>query len=230
MIGLNLLAGGASTTADRFYGVTIGIVTNNKDDEMKIGRVKVKLPWLSETDESNWARVVSPMAGADRGLYFLPEVGDEVLVAFEHGDIQFPYILGGLWNGKDKPHISNSDGKNNVREIRSRTGHAITLDDTQGEEKITISTKEGKNALVIDASQNTIQITVEKDFTIQAKGNINLKSSGGDVAIECQNFSVDAQQNATIKANSNSSIEAQTGIAIKCMAGVKINDGALEVT
>jgi uncharacterized protein involved in type VI secretion and phage assembly len=227
MMGLNLLME-SSNDSDRFYGVTIGLVTNNKDDQ-KMGRVKVKLPWLSEQDESDWARIVSPMAGKERGFYMLPEVGDEVLVAFEHGDVRFPYILGGLWNGKDKPPQVNEDGKNNLREIRSRSGHAIVLDDTQGKEKITISAKGGKNTLVIDASQNTIQITVEKDFSMTAKGNISLDSQG-DVEIKCQNFSVDAQQNSTIKASGNSSIEAQGGMAIKCMAGVKINDGALEVT
>jgi uncharacterized protein involved in type VI secretion and phage assembly len=229
MMGLNLLMNGASDTGDRVYGVTIGMVTNNQDQE-KMGRVKVKLPWLSEQDESNWARVVSPMAGKERGFYMLPEVGDEVLVAFEHGDVRFPYVLGSLWNGKDEPPEINGDGKNNLRVMRSRSGHAIIFDDTKGAEKITISTKDNKNAMVIDASQNTIQITVEKDFSIEAKGNINLKSSGGDVAIECTNFSVDAKQSCTLKANANTSLEAQGGLAIKCMAGVKINDGALEVT
>jgi uncharacterized protein involved in type VI secretion and phage assembly len=228
MMGLNLLMNGSSNVDDRFYGVTIGVVTNNKDDQ-KMGRVKVKLPWLSEQDESDWARIVSPMAGNQRGFCMLPEVGDEVLVAFEHGDIRFPYVLGGLWNGKDKPPQVNEDGKNNVREIRSRSGHAIVLDDTEGKEKITISGKGGKNALVIDASQNTIQITVEKDFSIEAKGKISLDSKG-DVDIKCRNFSVNAQQDCSLKANANSTIEAQAGIAVKCMAGVKINDGALEVT
>src|SRR5687768_7153196 len=86
----------------RMYGVVIGIITNNKDPD-KLGRVKVKFPWLSDTDESFWARTATPMAGNQRGMYFLPEVDDEVLVAFEHGDLRFPYIIGALWNGKDKP-------------------------------------------------------------------------------------------------------------------------------
>lgn len=118
MIGLDLLMPDDRNV--RFYGVTIAVVTNIKDPD-GVGRIKVKFPWLSGEDESAWARVLTPMAGEDRGFYFLPEVDDEVLVAFEHGDIAFPYILGSLWNGKDKPPLKNDDGKNNKRMIKSRS-------------------------------------------------------------------------------------------------------------
>ena len=78
------------------------------------------------------------MAGKERGLYFLPEVDDEVLVAFEHGSPDAPYVLGGLWNGKDVPPESNADGKNDRRSIMSRSGHVIRLNDKEGEEQIEI--------------------------------------------------------------------------------------------
>ena len=226
----------ANEGGDRFYGVTLGIVTNNKDEE-ELGRVKVKFPWLSEKDESYWARVLTPMAGNQRGLYFLPEVDDEVLVAFDRGDISSPYILGGLWNGQDKPPESNSDGKNNRRIIKSRSGHQIILDDTENAEKISICDKTGKNQIVIDSKENTISIEVEKDMAIKAKGKISLESSDGDITIKCKNLAIQTQQNCEIKANakfevnanSNCNIQANAGMALKCMAGVKINDGALEV-
>ncbi|MEG3936191.1 phage baseplate assembly protein V [Microcoleus sp. T3_B1] len=222
--------------SDRFYGVTVGIVTNNKDEE-GLGRVKVKFPWLSETDESYWARVLTPMAGKQRGLYFLPEVDDEVLVAFDRGDISSPYILGGLWNGQDKPPESNTDGKNNLRVIKSRSGHQIILDDTENAEKITIRDGTGKNQIVIDSKNNAISIEGEKDISIKAKGKISLESSDGDISIKCKNLAIQTQQNCEIKANSkvevkansNCNIQANAGMALKCMAGVKINDGALEV-
>ncbi len=89
MNGLDLLI--SNNQNHHFYGVTVGLVTNNKDPE-GLGRVKVKFPWLSEKEESYWARVLTLMAGNDRGMYFLPEVDDEVLVAFEQGDMSFPYI------------------------------------------------------------------------------------------------------------------------------------------
>ena len=135
----------ANAGADaRFYGVAMAIVTNNKDPD-GLARVKVRLPWISDDVESDWARVVSPMAGAGRGLYILPEVDDEVLVAFEHGNPSTPYVLGGLWNGKDKPPEANSDGKNDIRVLKSRSGHVIRLDDTAGAERIEIVDKSAKN-------------------------------------------------------------------------------------
>jgi uncharacterized protein involved in type VI secretion and phage assembly len=214
---------------DRFYGVTIGTVTNNKDEE-GLGRVKVKLPRLSDTNETYWARVLTPMAGKERGIYCLPEVDDEVLVAFELGDINYPYILGGLWNGQDKPPETNGDGKNNKRLIKSRSGHQIILDDTKDAEKIIIQDSTGKNEIVIDSKNNAIKLKVEQDLTIEAKGKISLKTSGGDLEIECNNLKIQAKQSCEIKANANCNLEANAGMGIKCMAGVKINDGALEVT
>jgi uncharacterized protein involved in type VI secretion and phage assembly len=226
MTGLDVLMPPAQN--NQLYGVTIGVVTNNQDPD-NLGRIKVKFPWLSDQQESAWARLLSPMAGKDRGFYCLPEVDDEVLVAFEHGQVEFPYILGSLWNGKDKPPGKNSDGKNNQRLIKSRSGHVIILDDTQGEEKIIIRDKTAKNEIVIDSKQNSMTIKVDKDLTIETKGNISLKSSGGDVAIECKNLKIQAQQSCDIKANVQCNIEANAGMGLKCMAGVKINDGALEV-
>ena len=83
--------------SSRVTGVVVGVVTNNQDPD-GLGRVKVKFPWLSDADESSWARIAAPMAGKERGLYFLPEVDDEVLVIFEHGDLRFPFVPGALWN------------------------------------------------------------------------------------------------------------------------------------
>jgi uncharacterized protein involved in type VI secretion and phage assembly len=219
-----------------FYGVAIGVVTNNQDPE-KLGRVKVKFPWLSAEDESYWARVLTPMAGNERGIYFLPEVDDEVLIAFEQGDINFPYILGALWNGKDKPPVQNEDGKNNQRVIKSRSGHMIILDDTDSKEQIIIQDKTSNNKIVIDSQNNTMNIQVDKDLTIETKGKITLKSTDGDISIECKNLSINTQQNykleaganCTIKAQAKYELEAQSGLGIKCAAGVKVNDGSLEV-
>lgn len=234
MNGLDLLM--PNNQNHHFYGVTVGLVTNNQDPE-GLGRVKVKFPWLSGAEESYWARVVSLMAGNDRGIYFLPEVDDEVLVAFEQGDMSFPYILGAVWNGKDKPPVNNDDGKNNQRLIKSRSGHIIVLDDTDGEEKIIIKDKTGNNQIVIDSKENTMNIKVDKDLTIETKGKISLKSSDDDISIECKNLSIKTQQNyqleaganCTIKAKAKYELEAQSGLGIKCAAGVKVNDGTLEV-
>lgn len=173
---------GAPPTADRYYGVCVGIVTNNQDPE-GLGRVKVRFPWLSDKDESTWARVATFMAGPQRGAYFLPEVEDEVLVAFEYGVVERPYVLGALWNGQDKPPADNADGKNNVRVIRSRSGHTIRLDDTEGKEQIEISDKSGKNRIVVDSKRNTISISAEADVSVQFS-NGKLSLNGRDVEVK----------------------------------------------
>ena len=184
----------------QFYGVAIGIVTNNKDPQ-GLGRVKLTLPWMSDDAESNWARIAAPMAGNGRGCYFLPEVGDEVLVAFEHGSPEFPYILGALWNGKDKPPVSNQDGKNNVREIKSRNGNVIRLTDTDGAEQIEIIDKSTKNSIVIRTKDNTITIAADADISIQSK-NGKLKLSGKGVEITSQaDVKIEATGNIAAKAS-----------------------------
>lgn len=176
--------------ATRINGVVVGVVTNNQDPD-GMGRVKVKFPWLNDDDESHWARVAAPMAGKERGIYFLPEIDDEVLVAFEHGDVRFPYVLGALWNGKDVPPARNDDGKNNIRLIKSRSGHIIRLVDEDGKEKIEIIDKSEKNSIVFDTANNTITITTDKDITLSAvQGTIKLDAqkiefkSSGDTKIE----------------------------------------------
>lgn len=160
--------------------LVIGIVTDNQDPENQ-GRVKVMYPWLSSEHASHWARVVSPGAGAERGLEFLPEVNDEVLIGFEQGDMHYPYILGGLWNGQDAPPKSSSDavkgGKVNLRVIRSRTGHIITLDDTDGAASVSVVDQNG-NKIVLDSAQNALQIEVKGDATIKSQGNLTLEAQG----------------------------------------------------
>lgn len=165
----------------RVTGVVVGVVTNNKDPD-KLGRVKVKFPWLSDDDESNWARVAAPMAGKKRGFFFLPEVEDEVLVAFDHGDVSSPFVLGALWNGKDAPPVTNDDGKNNIRLIQSRSGHIVRLTDEDGKEKIEIIDKSEKNSIVFDTSKNTITITSDQDIALAAsKGHIKLDAQEIDI-------------------------------------------------
>jgi len=183
----NLLAA-PKHQGDRIYGVVVGVVTNNTDDSGQ-GRVKVKFPWLSENDESSWARIAVPMAGHSRGTYFLPELDDEVLVVFEQGLVHRPFIIGALWNGKDKPPVDNQDGKNNVRIIKSRSGHTIKLDDTDGKEKITIADGKDKTRIEFDASEGKLSITADGDLVLTASGKLTLKSSK-DVVINGQSVNV----------------------------------------
>ncbi len=177
-------------TQRKMYGVAPAIVTNNQDPE-GLGRVKVRFQWLSDNNETDWIRVTTLMSGRDKGTFFLPETGDEVLVAFEHGDINHPYVIGSLWNNAAQPPEANQDGRNNIRKIKSRSGHEIIfndndsslqekieihtraghkilLDDSSGQEKIEIIDKTGSNKVTIDSVQNSINIECSMQLKIKA--------------------------------------------------------------
>src|SRR5690606_24686518 len=139
------------------HGVVVGIVTSVKDPE-DLGRVQVTFPWVAEQDEqndSNWARIAVPSAGKNRGMMFLPELNDVVLVAFEHGNPNHPYIVGQLWNGKDVPPDTNTaahTGEGTIhRMIVSRLGHRIVFDDSNSKKSILIEDESKKQSIFIDS-------------------------------------------------------------------------------
>lgn len=208
----DMMLGQTGQTGDHVKGVAIAVVTNNQDPE-KLGRLKVKYPWRDTEDESYWARMTTFMAGNEMGGYFLPQVNDEVLVAFENGDIDHPFILGALWSGKMKPPETNVNGKNDRRLIKSRSGHFIILDDAAGNEKIEIIDKSGRNLMTIDSSKNTIEITSGQDINLKATGKISL---------ECAQFEVKAQATASVEATGSLNLKA-TGNAVLKGAVVMIN-------
>jgi uncharacterized protein involved in type VI secretion and phage assembly len=203
---LELLSVGSGQSDDgRITGVVIGIVTNNKDPD-RLGRVRVRFPWLSASTESHWARVATPMAGNGRGLYFLPEVDDEVLVLFERGDVRFPFVIGALWNGKDQAPADNGDGKNALRVMKSRSGHLIRFDDSENARKIEIIDATSDNRIVIDTSKDTVAITANKDIVLEAPQ--------GDIRLTAKQVVIEASGRADIKADSMT-IAAKNGLALK---------------
>ena len=107
--------------SSKVYEPVIGVVTDNKDPT-KLGRVKVKIPILSDDDTTFWAPIIMLGAGKNRGWFFIPETDDEVLVMFEHGDLNRPLIVGSLWNGKDKPPPTRTPAATRARVIKSRAG------------------------------------------------------------------------------------------------------------
>lgn len=185
----------------RVYGVVVGVVTSNKDPD-GLGRVKVELPWMGTGIESTWARVAVPMAGNARGAFYLPEVKDEVLVAFEHGRLDYPYVIGGLWNGKDKPPADNADGKNNLRLLRSRSGMSLVFDDSDGKEKVVLSDKDGKEAITIDMAN--------KKITLVSTGDIEITAADGKVAISAKTIDFHATGAGTLKADDKLDVNGKT--------------------
>jgi phage protein D/phage baseplate assembly protein gpV len=174
-------AGGA-----RVYGVVVALVTNNNDPE-GLGRVRLKFPWLADDFESWWARVPQPGAGKDRGLLFLPEVGDEVLVAFQSGDIRLPYVIGQLYNGEDKPsvggHLDATDGKVKRRSIRSRDAHRIELSDDPSKAGVEISTGDDGYRISLDQTGTTITVSSKGDVRIEGSRSVAV-TAGADLKLE----------------------------------------------
>jgi len=197
---------GPSDADGRIYGVVTGVVSNNRDPE-GMHRVRLRFPWLDPEQESNWARVVAIGAGDDRGAYFLPEVDDEVLVAFEHGSVEHPFVVGSLWNGKDRPPESNDDGRNDHRTIKSRSGHIIRLSDAAGEEAIEIIDRTGSNRIVITSADNAI--------AIEAQGDISIRSSTGKITIEGVGVEVRSSLEVKIEAQTQLDASASGPVSIK---------------
>jgi uncharacterized protein involved in type VI secretion and phage assembly len=186
-------------------GVSVAVVSQNKDPD-GLGRVKVRFPWRENPDESHWARIAVPMAGGGRGTWFLPEVGYEVLVACDAERIEHPYVVGCLWNGQDKPPQNNSDGRNDLRVIRSRSGHEIVFDDgAQG--RIDIHLKDDKRKVRLD--QNGIEISDDSGNSIaitSTPGSIAIKSSTS-ISIESTTIEVKAKASMTLQASGTLTIK-----------------------
>lgn len=183
-------------------GVTVGVVVDNTDPE-GLGRVKLEFPVREGTGESYWARVAVPMAGDGRGTYFLPEVGDEVLVAFEAGDVHHPYVLGALWNGQQEPPADNADGENNVRTIRSRSGHEVRLDDTDGAETVEIRTG-GGHTVTLDDSGGSERITLtdssgQNSVTLAGDGTVSVEA-GATLSLSAPTVELKGDGNVTVEA------------------------------
>ena len=172
-------------------GIVVGVVTD-LDDPEGAGRVRVRFPYLGDV-ESAWARLVVLMAGGGRGTFFRPEVGDEVLVAFEHGEPRRPYVLGGLWSRVDRHPEGGPAAENNLRLIQSRSGHVLRFDDTAGSEKIEILDKDGQRKVILDSSGQKIRIVCEA-------GDVEVSAKAGKVKVEAAQVEVTATDSLKLAA------------------------------
>ncbi|MFJ4559834.1 phage baseplate assembly protein V [Streptomyces massasporeus] len=179
-----------------FYGVVLAVVEDNHEvmavpPKVPIGRVKVSFPGLSDRFTSGWAPCARPMAGKDMGFYWLPEVGDQVLVAFEHGDLGKPYVIGGLWNADQPPPETNTDGANSTRVIKSRAGHTITFDDEKTGGELVIKDGGRGSTITLNAADGSLSISAAGDLTITAGGSITLAAAGGATTVTVNETEVD---------------------------------------
>ena len=177
----------------RWYGVYVALVSDIRDPN-GLGRVKVTLPWSPDASGARyeaWARLATLMGGNNRGSWFIPDTNDEVLVAFEGGDPRHPYVVGGLWNGKDKPPESmDGAGNNQLKVLRSRNGVKVTLDDHDGQEKLVLETpggqkvtlKDGPGSIKIeDSNGNSIQLETS-GITLSTSTKVTVNASQVEVS------------------------------------------------
>ena len=192
-----------AATAERLYGVYPAVVKDIRDPE-NLGRVRIELPaTVGVAGAANWARLATLMAGNKRGSWFVPDVNDEVSVAFERGDPGRPYVLGALWSGSEPPpQVMDDAAKNNRKVLRSRNGVTVTLDDQDGAEQMIleapggakITLKNGSGAVVIqDASGNSITLTTS-GITVTSSAKVTVTAS--EVEVSAAQVTVNAGMSA----------------------------------
>jgi len=223
------------------------VMDNNDPEEM--GRIQVQFSWQqSENTVSPWIRIITPHSGKEQGFYFIPEIGDEVLVAFEGGNAEKPYVIGSLYHGKAKPDTL-FESENNIKAIRTRSGHTIEFIDKDGSEELKIYDFNKENYVITLASHS-------KEITIVSQGNIDIKAEGdmsmeatGDMKIKANNIQMDSNQNfdmkttnmkidatseyeakgTNVKTEANAQMEMKAGATMDVKAGAKmtVDGGAL---
>lgn len=204
-------------------GIYYAVVTQNKDDEQQLGRIKVRFPWLpgGNQDESTWAQLCVPMEGNLFGTFTLPEKDDVVAVMFLSGDISFPIVLGGVWSSVDKPPETNASGKNDFRFIKSRAGHRMLLDDTE-KTKVVLTDYTNSNYVGVghypEAGDAPNKFKLETPPPIfgnpqkgvavcSLQGKVNVWCPNGTLTVKGKDIEVTASQKANIKAGGELTLE-----------------------
>ncbi len=204
----------------------IALVKAN-DDPAGLGRVRVQFKWQTREEMTPWIRQLTHYAGDNRGTYFVPEIGDEVYVGFEQGNPDRPYIQGAMYHGKTPPEYFNKD--NNLKAIKTRSGHTVLFDDTEGNEKIKLFDNEGSiiifdtqaKSLTINATENidiaakNIRITAEENIDIEAKKTICTASEGETSILSKDDIALRSAKNTSLSSNGKIDIEATEDVSTK---------------
>lgn len=209
LLGLASGAGSSESLRTEFPGVVTAVVTDIKDDK-KRGRVKVQYEWLGEKMVSFWARVARPSAGKDYGHLWFPDVNEEVLVAFEHGDVNFPIVIGSMWSEKNPAPSAvvgeQKDGKFSIHGFASPAGHKVLLyDDKDKASGISLKTADDNILIVLDQKEKTLEINLKdgKELTINSKGDLKLTADG--------EITIDSKKKVNIKGQSGIDIASSGG-------------------
>ncbi|MBB6735601.1 phage baseplate assembly protein V [Cohnella zeiphila] len=212
-------------------GVMIATVTNNSDPD-NLGRVKLKFPIRENEHETDWAPIVSLMTGSNMGTLFIPEVGDEVLVAFHLGYLDQPFVIGGLWNQNKKPPAKHE--KNDIRKVRTRAGHELIFQDTDSDGKITLKTNAG---LKLDISEKDDSVTLatknaQQSVTLTggSKNSIEIKAGTSKITLNNQGqITIESSNSVQVK-GTQISLEAQAQMSLKAAASLDLkSDGIVTI-
>jgi phage protein D len=206
LLGLAAGAGSSESARPEFPGVVTAVVTDIQDPD-KLGRVKVQYEWLGEKMVSFWARVARPSAGKNYGHVWLPDVKEEVLVAFEHGDVNYPIVIGSMWNKNNAPPsawVKVDNGTFPFHGFASPAGHKIFMNDDKDNSAISFKSADDKITVVLDQKKGTLDLFVDgKELTITSKGDLKLAADG--------EITIDSKKKVNIKGQSGVDIAASGG-------------------
>lgn len=219
---VDLLGAGSGSSSPGFGSTPVFGTVTSVNDEDNLGRVKVTFPSLSATEESWWARVVSPGAGPDMGLQILPHVGDTVLVVFERGDLRRPVVLGGTWTTNAAPPNPDLAGE-------ATTGWTLVNKEGAKVEMLE-STADGEpvDCIHLQTRNATARLYLGEDkLTVEAAGvDVELKSAGGSMVIaDNGDITIDGN-NINIKGSGSVNVESGTDLAAKAGTGAKVEASA----
>lgn len=233
----------------RFYGVTVGIVTDIDDPE-NLGRIKVKLIGRDNARyETEYIRITSPMVGANWGMFFFPEIGDEVLVAFGDGNIHMPYVIGSLWNRKDNPPVNIVNRKNEIRKIKTKNGNELTFTDELNKNSIEIKTPKdltifldddkdeikikdrlGKNMVHIDTQTGVVKVLADNKITLDAgQSSIELNGTAGTMVIDAAKSITMKATQITLKATNAVDITATSDVTVKATGSLTLKGAIAKI-
>jgi uncharacterized protein involved in type VI secretion and phage assembly len=225
---VDLLGRADQAAAWSSVGVTVGVITNNEDPD-KLGRVRVKFPSVSDSEESAWARVLTAGGGSSKGMQFVPDVNDEVLVIFEHGDPRRPYVLGAVWSDKQKPPFADytKDGKSTSWSIGTPFGQSLAFrtGDAKDQRQFAVLMKDGKTKLLL--GEDKVELFAGDQSPIELKtGQASITLSGnGDVTIKGANITLEATNGVTIN-GAKIDVKAKTTLKAEGSAALELKGGA----
>lgn len=217
-------------SAGTINGVMVATVTNINDPE-KLGRVKLKFPVRENEHETDWAPIVSLMTGSAMGMMFIPDVGDEVLVAFHLGHLNQPFVIGSLWNSQKKPPTYEQTNK--IRKIRTKKGHEVIFDDNDSAAKLTLKTPDG-HKIEFDDQKDTIKMLTssnqEVSVTGGSSGNVTLKAGSSKIEItQTGDITINATKAVTIK-GPQINVQATAKLSLAASAAVELkSDGIVTI-